>query len=224
MNKILEINHLKKRYKKNFILKGIDLEIDKGDILGLIGKNGAGKTTLLKCINELISYSGTIKHHRNIRIGALIEEPGLLPYFSGAQNLRLIYNLHGINPTNEEVNNLMSLVKLKNDKRKVKAYSLGMKQRLGIAMTLIGNPEIILLDEPTNGLDPDGIILLRKLILKLNQKGVTFIISSHMLDELAKISKKVAFINNGKVIHMTANTSNLEKLFIKYIVGEENEI
>lgn len=216
---VLHIKGLKKKYKSKNVLKDINLNVYKGEILGLIGKNGAGKTTLLKCINSLISPSGgTIQVKRGSRIGSLIEEPGLLPYLTAAQNIKLLYHLYDKTVTDKKVEKLLNSVNLENSRVKVKDFSLGMKQRLGIAMSLIENPDIVLLDEPTNGLDPDGIMLFRKLILDLSKQGISFIISSHALDELSKISSRVAFMNNGKIVYEDKNKGDLEKLFIEYIM------
>lgn len=216
---VLSIKNLKKTYKSKSILKDINLNVYKGEILGLIGKNGVGKTTFLKCINGLIHPSGgTIEIKKNVHVGSLIEEPGLVPYLSAAQNIKLLYQLRNKSATKKKIEELLNSVDLENNHVKVKKFSLGMKQRLGIAMALVENPDIVLLDEPTNGLDPDGIMLFRKLILKLSKQGITFIISSHALDELSKISSRVAFMNDGKVVYDGKNSGDLEKLFIKYIM------
>lgn len=217
---ILNVKGLRKKYKAKEVLKDVNLNIYKGEILGLIGKNGAGKTTFLKCINGLIHPSGgTIKIEENAHVSSLIEEPGLVPYLSASQNLSLLYRLRGKVATKEKIEELLNSVNLENNRVKVKDFSLGMKQRLGIAMTLVDNPDIVLLDEPTNGLDPDGIMLFRELILKFSKQGITFIISSHALDELSKISSRAAFMNDGKIVYEGENKGDLEKLFIKYIMG-----
>ncbi len=203
---IMECNHLKKKLGHTIVLKDINLTLRKGEIYGLIGENGAGKTTTLKIITGLlkedsgkISLLGTTEKLSNSRkkIGALVEIPALFPDMSAYQNLKTLCIQNGYNPQN--ILPILKEVGLDVENRtKVRHYSLGMKQRLGIAMSIIGNPILVILDEPLNGLDPTGIFDIRNLIYKLNQKsGITFLISSHMLTELYQVSTKFGFIHNG---------------------------
>ena len=212
MVNVLEIKHLEKKYKDVSILKDVNMSIKKGSIYGLIGKNGSGKTTLIRIITGLqkptsgiysiygIPYNNKdILNERN-RIGAIIESPSIYNNLSAKDNLIVQFKNIG-NPALDEVENLLKLVGLRNTgRKKVKYFSLGMKQRLGIAIALSSNPDFLILDEPINGLDPEGIIEIRELILDLNKKGITILISSHYLDELSKIATDYGFLNNGKIV------------------------
>jgi hypothetical protein len=213
MKYVLEIENLEKRYGKFKVINKLDMHIKKGSIYGLIGKNGAGKTTLIRIICGLqkptsgkyfiygvSNESSEISRSRQ-RIGAIIETPSLCLDMTAEDNLKKQCKIVGI-PNYNNLHNILKTVKLDNTgKKKVKNFSLGMKQRLGIAIALVGNPDFIILDEPINGLDPEGIIEIRELILKLNKEnGITFLISSHYLDELSKIATCYGFINNQKII------------------------
>ena len=213
MEYILETHNLEKRYKEFKVLNKLNINIPKGAIYGLIGKNGAGKTTLIRLICGLqsptagtFSIYGISNHNKKIiearkRIGAIIETPSLYYDMTAEENLKEQYKIIGL-PLYDRLKELLELVGLsKTEKKKVKNFSPGMKQRLGIAIALVGNPDFLILDEPINGLDPKGIIEIRELILKLNkEKGITFLISSHYLDELSKIATYYGFIDNGKII------------------------
>ena len=213
MDYILETKNLGKNYRRNKVLNDLNMHIEKNAIYGLIGKNGAGKTTLIRLICGLQKpTSGTywicgisneskdIKKVRK-RIGAIIEVPSLCLNMTAEDNLKEQYKIVGI-PNYEGISDILNIVKLDNTgNKKVKRFSLGMKQRLGIAIALVGSPDFIILDEPINGLDPEGIIEIRELILKLNkEKGITFLISSHYLDELSKIATCYGFLNNHKIV------------------------
>lgn len=197
-------DNLCKQFKKVRALDSINIHIDYGTIYGIIGKNGAGKTTLLKILNGMIKQTeGTvnINYNSNRLIGALIEEPGLFYDMTGLENLKVKAYAVGIEDTAElqRILEWVGLSKYKN--MKTKNYSLGMKQRLGIALALVGDPEIIILDEPINGLDPQGIAEIRRLILELKvEHKKTIIVSSHILEELFKIGDKYAIINDGKLV------------------------
>lgn len=213
MEYILETHNLEKRYKKFKVLDNFDIHIPKGAIYGLIGKNGAGKTTLIRLLCGLqkptagtYSIYGISNQNKKIievrkRIGAIIETPSIYYDMTAEENLKEQYKIVGL-PSYDGLKELLELVRLsKTEKKKVKNFSLGMKQRLGIAIALVGNPDFLILDEPINGLDPEGIIEIRELIIKLNkEKGITFLISSHYLDELSKIATYYGFIDNGKII------------------------
>jgi len=213
MEYILEVNQLEKKYKKFKAIDGLEMKIPKGSIYGLIGKNGAGKTTLIRIIcglqrptkgNYIIyGLSNKNKKIRNSRkrIGAIVETASLCLDMTAEDNLKEQYKIVGL-PNYENLQDLLKLVRLDNTKNKTaKHFSLGMKQRLGIAIALVGNPDLLILDEPINGLDPEGIIEIRELILKLNnEKGITFLISSHYLDELSKIATCYGILDKGKII------------------------
>lgn len=189
------------------------MHIQKGAIYGLIGKNGAGKTTLIRIICGLqrpskgrYSIYGTLNSDKKItnvrkRIGAIIEKPSVYLDLTAEENIKQQCKIVGL-PNFDCVTDILNLVGLKDTgKKKVKNFSLGMKQRLGIAVALVGMPDFLILDEPINGLDPEGIIDIREIILKLNrERRITFLISSHYLDELSKIATHYGFVNNGKII------------------------
>jgi ABC-2 type transport system ATP-binding protein len=214
---ILKTNHLSKTYRRTKALDDVNLTIQKGDIYGFIGKNGAGKTTLIRVIAgiaepthgsfELFGETDPIKVMRaRKRIAAVVESPALHLNLSAYDNLKLQCILLGIHDGHhqviESVLTKVDLAKLLVErKKKAKNFSLGMRQRLGIAMALIANPEFLILDEPNNGLDPEGIRDLRNLLIKLNhEEGLTILISSHMLTELAKLATRYGFIDKGKLL------------------------
>ena len=195
------------------------MTINRGDIYGFVGKNGAGKTTFMRTVLSLTSpTSGEIKlfgdktiEEVGLRVGSLIEAPGLYKNSTAYENLKRFSIIYGADE--EKIPEILQLVGLANTgKKKAKDFSLGMRQRLGIAIALLGDPEILLLDEPINGLDPAGIKDIRDLILKLNkEKNITFLISSHLLDELAKVVTKYGFINNGTLFEEIEAKNLLEK-------------
>lgn len=248
MEHVLETNNLEKKYKDFKVLNNTNIHIEKGAIYGLIGKNGAGKTTLIRIVCGLQKpTSGTyIIYGQNNntdsiinvrkRVGAIIETPSIYGEMSAKDNLIEQYKLVGM-PNIDGIDELLKLVGLGNTgKKKAKNFSLGMKQRLGIAIALSSNPDFLILDEPINGLDPQGIIEIRELILKLNkEKRITILISSHYLDELSKIATHYGFIDNGSLIKEISSEElmkNMEhkiklkvsnqKDFVKYF--EENKI
>lgn len=206
---VVEINNLCKTYKDTKAVAHVNMTIKKGDIYGFIGRNGAGKSTTLKMIVGLIfPTSGQIKlfgESRNKftdrRIGSLIENPGLYPNLSAYDNMELKAIALGLKDK-EKIIELLNLVKLDYKSKKiVKKFSLGMKQRLAIALALLGNPDLLILDEPINGLDPEGIRQIREVIQYLNEnKKMTIIISSHILGELSKIATRYGIIRDGQMI------------------------
>ncbi len=208
MEYIIETEGLTKRYGKRLCVNNISIHIAKGDIYGFIGRNGAGKTTAMRLILGLARpTSGKIKlfnsddlNAQRKKIGSLIEAPGLYKRCSALENMKRFSILYG--GDDKEIEELLSFVGLNGvGNKKVGQFSLGMKQRLGIAIALLGDPEVLILDEPVNGLDPAGIKEVRDLLLKLNkEKNVTIMISSHLLDELAKITTKYGIINNGVLV------------------------
>ncbi len=212
MSAMLEVNNLNKTYKNFKAIDDISFQVNKGDIYGFLGPNGAGKSTTLRMILGLIKpNSGEIKLNGSLinfknkkylnNIGALIERPDFYKNLSAYQNLKILYSMSRINNPKiiHDVLHEVDLFDRKDDK--VGSYSQGMKQRLGIAQTLLHNPQIIILDEPSNGLDPQGQADMRELILRINKdKGITVIISSHILAEIEKIANRMIVINKGKKI------------------------
>ncbi len=205
---VIETSNLTKKFSNKVVVDKVSMHVRKGDIYGFIGKNGAGKTTTMKMILGLLNVSeGEIKingsnklEEERRKIGSLIENAGLYKSATAYENMKRFSILYG--GSDEEIKEILELVGLASTgNKKAGQFSLGMKQRLGIALALLGNPEILILDEPINGLDPQGIKEIRDIILKLNkEKGVTFLISSHILDELAKITTRYGIINHGELI------------------------
>ena len=219
MAKVLECKNLNKNIGKKDILKNVSLEVQEGDILGFIGPNGAGKTTTIKLILGLQKItSGEVKINgydikRDFekaieRVGTIVENPDLYMYMSGLENLKIIARLYK-NVDQKRVEEVIKLVGLENRiKDKVSKYSLGMRQRLGIAQAILHKPNLLILDEPTNGLDPEGIKQLRDLLTKLaKEEKMAILISSHNLAELESFCNKVSIIQNGEIIE----TSTLEE-------------
>ena len=212
MEYLLETENITKIYGKITAVDHVNLHLEKGEIYGLIGRNGAGKTTLLKMLAGLAkptegSYSIFGEPEKQTaklrdRIGVLIEGPGLYPNMTAYENMKIKSLILGMNDDNF-IKELLADVGLERniDKLKVKQYSLGMKQRLGIAMTLIGHPDLLLLDEPINGLDPQGIVEIRELIARLSkERNITILVSSHILEELSKIATRYGILHNGQLI------------------------
>jgi len=215
MNVVLKTNNLTKRYKELKALDDVSLTIYEGDIYGFVGENGAGKTTLIRAVSGLIfPSSGTYElggvdykdseiAKVRAKMAAIVESPALYLNMSAYDNMLMQAKLIGDVDAKEidEILNDVGLGYLINSKKKAKNFSLGMKQRLAIAMALLNKPRFLILDEPMNGLDPEGIIEVRNLILKLNKADkITFLISSHILDELAKVCTRYGFIHKGKLI------------------------
>ena len=217
---ILSLKNIDKTYGKEQVLHNISFDIEQGEICGLIGENGAGKTTLMRILLGLIqSDKGEIKSVSQHKIGSIIESPALYPNLTGRQHLQYYKTRFGLKT---DIIKMLELVRLPQTSwdRKVKNYSLGMKQRLSLAIALLDNPELIILDEPVNGLDPQGISDLRKMILNLrDQLGVTFLISSHILSELEFITDKYIIMKKGKILNVMSSkelANDLsEKLFLK---------
>ena len=213
MEYVLETNGLSKRYRDFTALNGLNMHIPKGSIYGFVGRNGAGKTTLIRLICGLQEPTGgsfTLYGVKNTdakierarrRMGAVVESPAVYPDMTAEENLCQQYLVLGM-PSADGIAELLHLVGLDGTgKKKVKNFSLGMRQRLGIAVALAGNPDFLVLDEPVNGLDPQGIIEMRELILKLNcEHGITVLISSHILDELSRLATHYGFIDGGHMV------------------------
>ena len=225
---VLETCHLSKRYKKQWALKDVNIHISKGEIYGFVGENGSGKTTVIRLVTGLISPTeGGVTlfgvrsddpaiFEQRKKVGAIVETPSIYLNMSAAENLRLQSSILGITEGAEEkIKNVLcevGLLPLYEEKKKAGNFSLGMRQRLGIAMALLGEPELIILDEPMNGLDPAGIVEIRELILKLNRtKEITFLISSHILSELSLVATKYGIISKGKLLtEITAEELKLQ--------------
>ena len=215
MESVLSTNGLTKQYRRHKVVNGVDMHINRGDIYGFVGENGSGKTTVIRLITGLISpksgsfelfgvsnRSGKIGKARS-RIGAVVESPSIYLNMSAYDNLKTQCAVLGIRDEGRILSVLedVGLEELYKDKKHAGNFSLGMLQRLGIAMALLGEPEFLILDEPMNGLDPAGIVGVRELILKLNrERGITFLISSHILTELSLVATKYGIISKGKLI------------------------
>lgn len=220
---ILKANHVSKVYGNFEALKSVDLKVQRGDILGIVGDNGAGKSTLFKLFTGLaFATSGEItlygEHNpkdfrpKLRRSGSIIEQPGFFPQLSIEKNLEYYRILKGV-PGKEAVIKALETVNLTHAKnRKAKTLSMGMKQRLGLAIALLGEPDILILDEPINGLDPSGIIEMRNLFLKLNhEKNITLLISSHNLPELEQLATVYAFMDRGKLLEQVSTKQLRER-------------
>ena len=209
MEYVIETNCLSKKFPNKLAVDKVSVHVEKGDIYGLIGRNGAGKTTLMKMIlgtlfptegDMALFGNSNLNLERRRRIGSLIEAPGLYKGSTAYENMKRFSLLYG--GTDEDIKELLAFVGLsETGKMKVGHFSLGMKQRLGLALSLLGNPEVLVLDEPVNGLDPSGIKEFRDIILHLNkERGVTFVISSHLLDELGKIATRYGILSDGQLV------------------------
>ena len=213
MDFVLETKDLEKTYGQHKVLQKVNMKVPKSSIYGLVGKNGAGKTTLMRVVSGLQKKSGGSyflfgkgDEDRNIyrvrsRVGAIIEAPALFLDLSAEENLKMQYTILGI-PSFSSIKETLCLVGLENTgRKKAGAFSLGMKERLGIAMALTGSPDLLFLDEPTNGLDPEAIVEMRELILRLNrEKDITVLISSHILDELSRMATHYGFLDSGVMV------------------------
>lgn len=215
MDYILRTFGLYKRYKKHFAVNDANMTICRGDIYGFVGENGSGKTTIIRLVTglifpqagsyELFGVNSDSKEINDVRrkIGAVVENPSIYQNMSAYDNLKMQCTILGI-PADERIEKTLCEVGLSDvahDKKRASNFSLGMRQRLGIAMQLLGEPEFLILDEPMNGLDPAGIVEIRELILKLNrERNITFLISSHILSELSLVANKYGIISKGHII------------------------
>ena len=240
-NTILEIKNLSKKSGSSYRVKNLSMSIPKSCVYGFLGPNGAGKTTTLKMILGLIKKdAGEIKmfgedvSSKNLlallhKTGSLIENPGGYPHLSGLENMQIIAKLKGVNET--EIEKALKTVRLYEQKdKKLGAYSLGMKQRLGIAMALLGDPKLLILDEPSNGLDPAGIMEIRNLITSLpKERGMTVLISSHLLNEIEQMADYVGIIHKGQMLYqgklseLESTGENLEQIFLE-LTGERESL
>ena len=222
MESVLSIKDLCKDYGKAHILKNVSLDIPKGSIFGLVGRNGAGKTTLMRIVTGLAeatsgtySIGGVSSNDKKIltvrrRMGSIIESPAIYKNLSAYDNIKVQYLNLGMTSF-ADIEDLLELVELKDTgKKHAGKFSLGMKQRLGVAVALCGKPDILILDEPINGLDPQGIIQMREILLKINrERHTTILISSHILEELSKLATHYAFIEGGEILQ-TLSSQELE--------------
>ena len=219
---ILTINKLNKKFGKKHVLKDVSFEVDEGDILAFIGPNGAGKTTTIKCLlglqkpnsGEIIINGYNLKKdfvNAIKKVGSIVENPDVYSYLTGYENLKMQASYYD-NIQEEDLNTIIKQVGLeKRINDKVSKYSLGMRERLGIAIALLNKPNLLILDEPTNGLDPEGIKELRELLLKLSKNKVGILISSHNLSELESFCNKVCIIRNGEILSVT-NINDIKKV------------
>lgn len=219
METVLNTAALTKHYGAICAVDGIDLHLERGSVYGILGPNGSGKTTTLGMLMGAIqptsgsfSWFGNGQQDENRkRIGCILEHPIFYPYLSGEQNLRITAGIKGVDE--KEIDKVLALVELSARKKSAAAtYSLGMKQRMALAAALLGDPEVLVLDEPTNGLDPQGIAEIRGLVRRVSEMGKTILIASHLLDEIEKVCSHVAVIKNGKLLAQGA---------VGEILGEE---
>lgn len=227
---MLKIQNLKKSYGKRTILNNVNMNIPKGKVYALIGPNGAGKSTIMKILTGLVSktsgsiiFEGREWSRRDLRkIGSIIEEPPLYKNLSAYDNMKVVTTMLGVSEST--ILPLLNKVGLGDiDKRPVKQFSLGMKQRLGIAISLINSPKLLILDEPTNGLDPIGIQELREIIESFKSEGMTIMISSHILSEVEHLADFIGFIYEGKIVLEKEydGSENLEELFNNQVLFEK---
>ncbi len=229
---ILETRSLKKYFGKQLAVNDVSLQVPKGSVYGLLGPNGAGKSTILKMITGLLKPSeGKIiifdepwqRKHLD-RIGSLIESPALYGNLTAYENLLIHARLAGI--PKEKIYEVLELVDLKNTGKKLASkFSMGMKQRLGIAIAILGDPELLILDEPANGLDPVGIRELRELICSFSERGMTVILSSHILSEVTRIVDNIGIISEGLLKYQgkVGRDEDLEKLFLNVVKGSSDD-
>ncbi|MBL4934381.1 ATP-binding cassette domain-containing protein [Clostridium sp. YIM B02515] len=222
-NTVIKTKNLTKKYRSHLAVDNADLEIKQGEVFGLVGKNGAGKTTLLRMITGLtMPTSGEIElfqetsneglNKSRMRTGSIIETPSFFPYLSARKNLEYYRIQRGI-AEKDVIDDTLKIVGLDNTgNKKFKNFSLGMKQRLGLALAIMASPDLLILDEPINGLDPTGIVEFRDILLKLNrERNITIIISSHILSELAQLATSFGFINDGRFIEQISAKDLEEK-------------
>jgi ABC-2 type transport system ATP-binding protein len=246
MDYILETNGLSKTYGHTHALSGVNMSVPAGSIYGLVGKNGSGKTTLMRLVAGLTFPSsgsftlygaadGAPLREARKKIGAVIEVPAVYPTMSAYDNLAMQCRIKGVRDTACIAALLKTVGLADTGKKKVHTFSLGMRQRLALALVLVGDPDFLLLDEPANGLDPEGIIEMRELLLRLSrEKGKTILVSSHILSELSRLATHYGFINNGALIKEinaadiqagddTESGASLEAYYMRLIGGTKND-
>lgn len=223
MKNVLQINNLYKSYGRIKAVQDLSLSVAPGTVFGLLGPNGSGKTTTLGVVLDVVKktsgdyrwFDETPTHHVRKKIGAILESPSFYPYLSATENLKVVAQIKGIDYSQiDKVLETTGLIERKKDR--FQTYSLGMKQRLSIASALLSDPYVLVLDEPTNGLDPQGIADVRELILKISGEGKTIILASHLLDEVQKVCTHFAVLNKGKTLYSgsveeaLSNTESIE--------------
>ena len=243
METILTIENLSKRYGRIQALKNVSFEIQKGRVYGILGPNGSGKSTTLGIVLSVVNrtsgdyrwFNGQMQTHEALKkVGAIIERPNFYPYMTAEENLKLVCKIKNINYT--KINEKLDLVGLTERKdSRFSTFSLGMKQRLAIASALLNDPEILILDEPTNGLDPQGIHQIRDIIKKIASQGTTILLASHLLDEVEKVCSHVIVLRKGEILYsgsvdgMSANEGFFEvqandNLLLKTVLQEHPAI
>ena len=238
MRNIVEIKEVFKTIDKEEVLSGINLQIAEGEIYGFLGPNGAGKTTLMKCMLSLLTItSGSIEifgknlqeHREEIlsQVGSIIETPSFYENFTAKEILEIHAQYMGKTITESDIIRALRMVGLKNTTKKVKDFSLGMRQRLGLARAFLTKPKLLILDEPINGLDPMGIKEIRNLLLSLSKEhGITILISSHILSEISQIADKIGFIKNGEMAEQVSmkeirrENIDLEEYFMSHFLND----
>ena len=209
METILTVNHLSKNYGRVQAVKDLSFTIEKGNVYGILGPNGSGKSTTLGIILNVVNrsagdfswFDGSVSTHEALKkVGAIIERPNFYPYMTAVQNLSLVCKIKDV-PADKILEKLEIVGLLDRKDSKFKTYSLGMKQRLAIASALLNDPEILILDEPTNGLDPQGIHQIREIIKKIAQQGTTILLASHLLDEVEKVCSHVVILQKGEKLY-----------------------
>ena len=231
---VIETNNLSKIYYKNKVVNSVDMHVEKGKIYGLLGKNGAGKTTTMCMLlnltypseGDIFLFGKNVNNHSNeiySNIGSIIETPGFYENLTAFENLKIISKIRGDFNSNN-INSVLQMVNLDNDKsKKFKDFSLGMKQRLGIAAAIMHSPELLILDEPINGLDPFGIKEIRTLLKRLSHEfGITILISSHILSEIENIADVIGFMDNGILIEEISKEELYTRLdkFVEFEVSD----
>jgi ABC-type multidrug transport system ATPase subunit len=225
--------NIKMRYGTSAVLKDVSIHVKQGDIYGLVGKNGSGKTTLLRILTGLIrAFDGTVSlsetNGRESRFAAVINDPSLFLNMNAIENMEEQAHLLGLRDDSVQIAEVLKTVGLPDSGRKpVKNFSLGMTQRLKLAMALLQRPDILVLDEPMNGLDPDGIADLRELLLRLHENGMTILISSHILNELEQIADCIGILHGGEIVREVVasdtfkNGVSLEEIYMRHTRGGE---
>ena len=234
MKTILTLNNLDKKFGRVHAVNNLSFEIKKGNVYGILGPNGSGKSTTLGIILNVVNktsgefswFDGNLSTHQALKkVGAIIERPNFYPYMSAIQNLSLICKIKDI--STENINEKLKIVNLfERRNSKFRTFSLGMKQRLAIASALLNNPEILILDEPTNGLDPQGIHEIREIILKIAKNGTTILLASHLLDEVEKVCSHVIVIREGVKLYSgrVDEMTNSHGFFELNIKGPKNKL
>lgn len=233
MNNILEIKGLTKKYGNLFAVNNLSVNIPKGSVFGVLGPNGSGKTTTLACVLGIVlPDSGTFKWFNlpigqlaNNKLGAIIEQPNFYPYLNAIQNLELVAKIRNIKNPMPEIERVLKKVHLfERSKSVFSTYSYGMKRRLALAATLLGDPQVLIFDEPTNGLDPEGISFVRNLIIEQANLGKTIILASHILDEVEKVCTDVMILKNGNLVTSGKVSDVLQGEEKVHLISDDNKL